>query len=157
MKALYIAPGRFPEEIETNDAERTLGDRVDMLHPFLDENLCVAALLDRDDFPVNMTLLDEDLYELEEIRGAVLIYREDEEDLTEEDMDFIESHIRCYESSTPYEEEEEAIPDDDEEPEDGPDDESFSPTHIVDGFTFGEMLQNERTEEQKFLSKNGCN
>lgn len=151
MKALYIAPGRFPEEIEINDAERTLGDRVDMLHPFLDDNICVAALLDRDDFPVNMTLLDEDLYELEKIRGAVVIYREDEENLTEDDLDFIESHIRCYESDTLYEEEAD-ISDDDEEPEDGPDDESFSPIHIVDGAAFKEMLRNEKKEEKKYFS-----
>lgn len=155
MKALYIVPGVFPEKIETNDAERTLGDRVDMLHPFLDENLCVAALLDRDDLPTCMALLDEDLYELDELRGPVLIFREDEEDLTEEDLDFIESHIRCYECCTPYEE----ITgiDEPDEDADGPDDESFSPTHIVDGFTFGEMLRNERTDEQKYFSKNGCN
>lgn len=148
MKALYITPGRFPEEIEATDAEKILGDRVEMIYPFLNDNIYVAALLDRDELPVSMTLLDEDLYEMEELRGPILILREDEEDLREEDLDFVESHIRCYESDVPYQE---IGTLDEEEPDDCPDDESFSPTHIVDGITFGEMLRNERTDEQKIF------
>lgn len=154
MSGLYIVPGNKPEEVEFSSAEKVLGDAVDLLYPFLDENIAVAVLLDQDDQPENMALLDEDLYELEVLKGPVLIFREDEEDLTEEDLDFIQKHIRCRQHHEEHSYERDGSAGDwnvDEEDSDDPDDESFSPIHIVDGATFGEMLRNERTDEQKYF------
>lgn len=143
MDGLYITCGRRPEIIDFTDAERIMGNRIELVHPFSDENITMAVLLDRDERKESLTLLDEDSYELDEVRGPALFYREDEENLTEDDFDVIETHIRVYET----EEEDEPFPEEDEDF----DDESFSPTHIVDGITFSEMLKNERAEEEKFF------
>lgn len=149
MKALYIAAGKMPKIIDMRYAEKTLGDLVEVQQPFFDEDICVAALLDRGEMPGKVAILDEDLYELEVLNGPVVIYRADADDLTKEDMETIMQHIRCYEDT----EAEEACGSDwpFDGDDDGPDDEDFSHIRIVDGYTFEEMLRNERTEEQKYF------
>lgn len=144
MKALYFVPGKRPEEIDMEDMERVLKGRADYLYPFLDDNICVAARLFREEMPQTAVLLDEDGYELDELTGPLVIFREDGEDLSEENMDFIEMHIRCYEGGEPFDGD---FPSDDEDPEN----EGFNPTRIVDTETFEDMLRNERTEEQKYF------
>lgn len=147
MRALYIAAGQMPEIIDMHYAEQTLGDLVEVQQPFFDEEICVAALLDREGMPGKVEILDEDLYELEVLTGPIVIFRSDANDLTKEDLATVESHIRCYEDSQA----DEMNDWNSEETDDKPDDEEFSHIRIVDGYTFGEMLRNERTEEQKYF------
>lgn len=149
MRALYIAAGQMPEIIDMRYAEKTLGDLVEVQQPFFDEDICMASLLDREGMPGKVAILDEDLYEMETLTGPLVFYRSDADDLSDEDMRTIESHIRCYVNSQA----EESIDKNwaSEESDDAPDNEEFSHIRIVDGYTFGEMLRNERTEEQKYF------
>ena len=89
MKALFFEPGEPAEIMEVDDFEETLGGPVDYFWPFEDEMICAVVLADREGLQPNRVF-----EECGVLRGPILMvgYHDEMDDLTEEDIDFIESN-----------------------------------------------------------------
>ena len=89
MKALYFEPGEPAEIMEADDFEEILGGPVDYLWPFEDEMICAVVLADREGLQPNRVF-----EECGVLRGPILMvgYHDEMDDLTEEEIDFIESN-----------------------------------------------------------------
>lgn len=133
MKALLMMTGEAADVIEVEDIEETLGGEVEHLWPFEDQQICMAVLIDREDMEPNRCF-----EECGTVRGPILFVgaHDDLDDLTEEEISFIEA-------GASFAEEEYRDEDYDPYEEDAQDEEDFCGTHIVDEDEFYDSITRE--------------
>ena len=133
MKALLMMTGEAADVIEVDDIEETLGGEVEHLWPFEDQQICMVVLIDREDMEPNRCF-----EECGTVRGPILCVgsHDDLDDLTEEEIGFIESHTSWAESE---------YRDDDYDPyeEDVQDEEECCGVRIVDEDEFYDSISRE--------------